>query len=66
MAEWQTVESTPLHSVTLTTTAKGIVTFEITVQDRDVEVAATKATTVLERLRAQYASTNSGEFYRGA
>lgn len=59
-------ESTPLHTVKLSTTAKGIVTFEITVQDRDVEVAATKATTVLERLRAQYASTNAGEFYRGA
>lgn len=59
-------ESTPLHTVTLTTTAKGVVTFEITVHDQDVELAATKASNVLERLRAQYAATNAGEFYRGA
>ena len=66
MSDYTVTESTPLHSVTLTTTAKGVVTFEITVYDKDVEVAAAKATTVLERLRAQYASTNAGEFYKGA
>ncbi len=66
MSDATITESTPLHSVRLTTTAKGVVTFEITVYDRDVEAAATKATTVLERLRAQYAATNAGEFYKGA
>ena len=66
MTDHTVTESTPLHTVTLTTTAKGIVTFEVTVHDRDPEVAATKAGAVLDRLRTQYIATNAGEFYKGA
>lgn len=66
MSDFTATESTPLHSVTLTTTAKGIITYAVTVYDADVDVAATKATAVLARLRAAeqaHIVANPVEFY---
>lgn len=52
-------------SVTLATTAKGMVTMEVTVYDLDPNAAADKAAAILDRLREKYKAANENEFYRG-
>lgn len=59
-------ESVPLHSVSLSTTAKGTVTFEVKVYDKDVNLAADKAMATLDKLREKYQQANdASEFYTG-
>ena len=66
MSEAIRYDTTPLQSVTLSTTAKGQVSIEVRISDASADVAAEKAKAIFDRLREGYAATNDDiEYYRG-
>jgi len=57
-SEYTRVETLPIQSVCLSTTAKGTIQIEVKVTDADPDSAERKAVAIFDRLLAQYKEVN--------
>lgn len=65
--EYTRVETLPIQSVCLSTTAKGTIQIEVKVTDADPDSAERKAVAIFDRLLAQYKEVNerNRDYYPG-